>query len=120
MALAVNSESNADLVNTIHAIKQNLLEVDRWLTSCKLALENDEWSEARLGIGRCRMRLVESIQKIDKLSNNISNVERVESIGYRPEKTQGGDVKKSAANNLISDILEGRVNARQAAARLKK
>jgi hypothetical protein len=120
MAFTVDAERNADLLSTIEAVKKNLVEVNQWLNNLKSAMENGEWKEARLGSGRCRMRLSESIQKIDRLSVNISNSERVESIGYQPKTLGGRDYAKSdSGDNLIQNILRGNISARKALEGLK-
>ena len=105
--------------DTIDGLKRDLVTVDRWLSSIRDSLSQEDFetviersSEARMLIGKCA-------RELDKISVVASNQFRDNVIaGFQPRETMLGngsrDIAKSDSENLIGDILKGRVrNAKQ-------
>jgi hypothetical protein len=107
----VNDEKAVDYIGTIEQVKQNLILVDRWMSNLKMAVDCGEFEDERNALAQSRMKLVECLQKVDKLLVGVINEERFNTIGFRP-LTLGGNSKeiaKSDSDDLVSRILRGEI-----------
>jgi hypothetical protein len=106
----------------VDEIQKSLLEVSLEVNTIRDFMDGGEYKESLDATGKCRLRLAECIQKLDKLSVSILRAKAVESVGFRPQPLGGGskDVTKGCSDDvLISEILRGKLNARELAQHLK-
>lgn len=109
-------------IYNIDDIKKIMVDTDGLLTRAKDSLSQEDFESVIQYCGRCRLLLSQCGQILDKVSVVASNQARELVIGgFQPrENTLGNtDIRKNDSENVISDILGGKIkNVKQLAQRL--
>jgi hypothetical protein len=118
MAWSINSEKDREVIASIELIRKNLLVVDGLMKGINEDWLEREYLDVRKAIIGSQMKLVEVIQKLDKINLTVTFEERISSGGFRPNVLGGNgrvvEKKKSLTgiDGLIIDVLRGNVNVK--------